>query len=54
METGGDKTRAKYFHNCINRHMIDIELDHVAPPYFHILLGIMKKHHELLEIAVLY
>ena len=28
---------------------MNIELDHVAPPYLHILLGITKKHHDLLE-----
>ena len=31
--------------------MLNIELDQVAPPYLHNLLGIMKKHHDLLEIA---
>ncbi len=51
METGADKNQAKYFHNCVNRPMLKIELDHVAPPYLHILLGVMKKHHELLEKA---
>lgn len=27
----------------------DIELTHVAPPYLHLLLGIVKKHHDILE-----
>ena len=50
-ETNADKKYASHFNNCINRPMINIELDRVAPPYLHILLGIMKKHHELLEKA---
>ena len=45
----GDQDYAKNFHNCVNRPMINIDIDHVAPPYLHILLGIMKRHHELLE-----
>ena len=39
----------KEYENCINRPMLDIEIDHVVPPYLHILLGLMKRHHELLE-----
>ena len=31
--------------------MLDIELGFVCPPYLHILLGILNKHHELLEEA---
>ena len=33
----------------MRRPLVNIELDHVAPPYLHILLGITKKHHDLLE-----
>ena len=29
--------------------MLSISLDYVAPPYLHILLGVTKKHHDLLE-----
>ena len=42
------------FENCINRPMLNIEIDHVVPPYLHILLGIMKRHHELLEDSAHY
>ena len=31
--------------------MVKLELSQVAPPYLHILLGIVKKHHTLLETA---
>ena len=31
--------------------MVKFELSQVAPPYLHILLGIVKKHHTLLETA---
>ena len=51
METNADKKRASEYYNCVHRPMINIDLDRVVPPYLHILLGIMKKHHELLEIA---
>ena len=33
----------------IRKSLIQIDLDHVAPPYLHILLNIVKKHHNLLE-----
>ena len=29
--------------------MLQIPVDKVVPPYLHILLGIMKNHHEQLE-----
>ena len=43
------KKVAKHHNNAIRRPILDIELDHVAPPYLHILLGITKKHDVLLE-----
>lgn len=39
----------KAYNNVVTPHIWDIELDHVAPPYLHILLGVVKKHHDLLE-----
>ena len=47
----GDKAVQSQYENCINFPMLNIEIDHVVPPYLHILLGIMKRHHELLEDA---
>ena len=42
------KINASSFYNCIHEPIWDIPIDHVAPPYLHILLGIVKKHHDLL------
>jgi hypothetical protein len=44
------KKVAKY-HNEVNNPILDIELNYVTPPYLHILLGIVQKHHKLLESA---
>ena len=46
---GKGKTKAKFYNNVIRKSLIQIDLDHVAPPYLHILLNIVKKHHNLLE-----
>ena len=40
---------AKYYQNCVDLPMLMVPIDRVAPPILHILLGLMKKHHELLE-----
>ena len=45
---------AKEFENCINRPMIQIEIRQVVIPYLHCLLGLMKRHHELLEYSAHY
>ena len=45
------KKIAKLYNNVIRRPMVKFELSQVAPPYLHILLGIVKKHHTLLETA---
>ena len=44
-----NKKITKLHNNAIRSPIVDIELDHVAPPYLQILLGIAKKHHDLLE-----
>ena len=46
---GGDKKKAKAYNNVVHRPIFDIELSQVAPPYLHVLLGVVKKHHDLLE-----
>ena len=43
-EGQGDKSKAKMFNNVIERPIWDIVLNQVAPPYLHILLGVVKKH----------
>lgn len=52
MAKGGDKTKAKEDMNVILPNVWDIQLDHIAPPYLHILLGLVKKHHDLLAEEV--
>ncbi|KAK3761956.1 hypothetical protein RRG08_035160 [Elysia crispata] len=39
---------AKY-HNALRTPLLNIQLDSVSPPYLHILLSIVLKHHKLLE-----
>ncbi|KAL8570149.1 hypothetical protein ACOMHN_030946 [Nucella lapillus] len=46
---GKKKKDAQLFNNVVRHPVIDVELEQVAPPYLHILLGIVKKHHDLLE-----
>lgn len=43
-EAGADRSKAKLFMNAVDPPIWDIELTQVAPPYLHILLGIVKKH----------
>ncbi|GFO14647.1 amine oxidase [Plakobranchus ocellatus] len=43
------KKNAAIHMNVINKNLVDIELKNVSPPSLHILLGIVKKHHTLLE-----
>ncbi|XP_064639457.1 uncharacterized protein LOC135495001 [Lineus longissimus] len=40
---------AKNYNNVINEKLIGIRLNQVCVPYLHILLGVVKKHHEMLE-----
>ena len=40
---------ASNFNNIIHQPMWDVKINQVCPPYLHILLGIVKKHHYLLE-----
>ena len=43
------KEQAKCYHNVTTPPIWGIELDHVTPPQLHILLGLVKKHHDILE-----
>ena len=49
VKAGCHKEQAKQYHNVTTQPIWDINLDNVTPPYLHILLGIVKKHHDLLE-----
>ena len=40
---------ASTFNNVIHKPMWDVKVKHVCPPYLHMLLGIVKKRHDLLE-----
>ena len=40
---------ASSYNNVIHKPLLDIHISHVCPPYLHILLGIVKKHHDLFE-----
>ena len=45
----GKKVNAQQFYNAINMPVFEIKIKQVCPPYLHILLGIVKRHHDLLE-----
>jgi len=47
----GLKKNVKRYHNCLHHPMLEVEPEKVAPPYLHILLGIVLKHHRQLEEA---
>ncbi|GFO35930.1 amine oxidase [Plakobranchus ocellatus] len=47
----GEKKDVAKFYNSLHAPMAGIALDRVSPPYLHILLGIVLKHHKLLEDA---
>ena len=52
-ENSGKKLKnAKDYFNVINRPILAIDIDMVCPPYLHILLGIVKKHHDLYMIQI--
>ncbi|GFO11820.1 amine oxidase [Plakobranchus ocellatus] len=46
-----DKKEAAKYNNCLHTPILQIQLDKVVPPYLHILLGIVLKHHKHLEDA---
>jgi hypothetical protein len=45
----GIKSNVGQYNNCLHEPLLDIELECVAPPYLHILLGVVTKHHQLLK-----
>ena len=47
--SGSEIKNAKYHFNVIHPPMLDIDIHHVSPPYLHILLGLVVRHHKLLE-----
>ena len=51
VKAGGQIKNAKAYNNAIHKPLLKIDQDfmQVTPPYLHLLLGIVKKHHTLLE-----
>ena len=50
-ETEGEKKEVAKHHNSLYAPLVGIALDRVSPPYLHILLGIVLRHHKFLEDA---
>ncbi len=50
-EAKGDKNVARKYHNVIHKPLLTIPISHVVPPYMYILLGVVKRHHDLLTDA---
>lgn len=46
---GYDKKYARVCNNVCNKPLFNVEPSQVPPPYLHIMFGIVKKHHVLLE-----
>ena len=45
----GKKAKAAQYNNCIGEILWDVPVRCVCPPYLHILPGVVKRHHDLLE-----
>ncbi|GFO02683.1 PiggyBac transposable element-derived protein 4 [Plakobranchus ocellatus] len=51
MQDNADKKSAAKYNNSLHAPILSIQLNRVSPSYLHILLGIVLKHHKLLENA---
>ena len=49
VKAGAKKENVKAYNNALQTPIWDIQLTQTAPPYLHLLLGIVKKHQDLLE-----
>ena len=45
----GKKGNATKFNNTVTSAVWHTSINHVCPPYLHVLLGIVKRHHDMLE-----
>ncbi|XP_067667443.1 uncharacterized protein [Haliotis asinina] len=45
----GKIENAGAYHNAIHQPLFPVHINRVCPPYLHILLGVVKKHHVMLE-----
>ena len=48
-EADGDKDFVKFYNNALHPPLLPIELYDVSPPYLHVLLGNVWRHHVLLK-----
>ena len=51
IEQKGLKSQVSKYINCLHSPLLPIDLEFVCPPYLHITLGIVLKHHKQLEAA---
>lgn len=49
-EVQGDRKKQSKYYNVVEEPILDIDIDQIAIPYLHILHGIVKKHHDMLEL----
>ena len=47
--TWQEKKTVKKFNNVLSKPVWNVNLKNVCPPYLHVLLGVVKRHHDLLE-----
>ena len=50
-EADGERKQANKFFNSLHAPLLRLDLENVCPPYLHILLGVVLKHHKFLENA---
>ena len=50
IKSGAKIKHQSNFHNAIHEAIINIPVNNWCVPYLHIMLGIVKKHHDLLEL----
>lgn len=48
-ETKKDRSKVKLYNNALHYPLLPIELEDICPPYLHILLGVVWRHHVLLK-----
>lgn len=49
IQNGANIKEQSKFHNAVHSPILSIPVNTICPPYLHILLGITKKHHDLME-----
>ena len=49
IQSGANVKKQADHHNAVHSPILSIPVSAICPPYLHILLGVIKKHHDLLE-----